>query len=60
MQQHRLGRDEWWASVKQALDDLDAEQAAAYQAESRRLGTASADGLDRGANDETLRSTLDL
>lgn len=34
---HRPGRDEWWESVREALDDLDPEQAASYQAENRRL-----------------------
>ena len=43
---HRLGRDEWWTSVRDALDDLSSEQAASYQAEVRRLDAASADGLD--------------
>lgn len=60
MQKHRLSRDEWWTSVRAALDHLDSEQVASYQAESRRLDAAAADGLDRGANDETLRSALDL
>lgn len=43
---HRLGREEWWSSVRGALDGLSDADAAAYQAESRRLGAAAADGLD--------------
>lgn len=43
---HRLGRDEWWSSVRGALDGLSDADAASYQAESRRLGAAAADGLD--------------
>lgn len=45
---HRLGRDEWWSTVHRALDNMTASDAAAYQAESRGLGGASADGLDGG------------
>ena len=45
---HRLSRDEWWTSVRDALDNLDSEQVATYQAESRLLDVASADGLDDG------------
>lgn len=45
---HRLSRDDWWTSVRDALDGLDSEQVAAYQAESRRLDAATADGLDDG------------
>lgn len=42
---HRLGREEWWSSVRDALDQLTPEDVADYQAESRRLDVASADGL---------------
>ncbi|WP_419945933.1 hypothetical protein [Candidatus Poriferisodalis sp.] len=45
---HRLSRDEWWASVRHALDDLTSEQAASYQSESCSLDAAVADGLDGG------------
>lgn len=42
---HRHSRDEWWASVHSALDDLGAAETASYQAESSRLDAAAADGL---------------
>ncbi|WP_419854458.1 hypothetical protein [Candidatus Poriferisodalis sp.] len=60
MQQHRLSRDEWWTSVRAALDHLDSEQVASYQAESRCLDAAAADGLDREAIDETLKNPLEV
>jgi hypothetical protein len=43
---HRLGRDEWWSSVRESLDGLTPSEVATYQAESGRLDAASADGLD--------------
>ena len=43
---HRLGRDEWWLSVRGALDGLSDAEAALYRAEIRRLEAAAADGLD--------------
>lgn len=43
---HRLGRDEWWREVRSALDGLTEAEVAAYQAESRGLSAATADGLD--------------
>ena len=43
---HRLSRDEWWSSVRDALDELSATEAASYQAESRGLEASAADGLD--------------
>ena len=43
---HRLGRDEWWQAARSALDGLTEAEAAAYQAESRGLSAATADGLD--------------
>ncbi len=43
---HRLGREEWWLSVRGALDDLSDAEAASYRAESRGLDAAAADGLD--------------
>ena len=43
---HRLSRDEWWSSVRGALDGLSAAEAASYRAESRGLDAAAADGLD--------------
>ena len=42
----RLERDEWWLSVRSALDGLDAEQAASYQAEQAGFDAAMTDGLD--------------
>ncbi len=42
----RLGRDEWWSSVHDALDGLSSTEVASYQAESLELGAAAADGLD--------------
>ncbi len=43
---HRLGRDEWWSSVRDALDRLTPSEVDTYQLESRLLGAASVDGLD--------------
>ena len=43
---HRLGRDEWWSSVRDALDELSPSDVADYQVESQQLDAASADGLD--------------
>ena len=43
---HRLGREEWWSSVRAALDELDDAEAASYHAESLRLDAAAPDGLD--------------
>ena len=43
---HRLGRDEWWSSVRSALDGLSAAEVASYQCESRELDAAAADGID--------------
>jgi len=43
---HRLGRDEWWSSVRDALDGLALAEVATYQVDSKQLGSASADGLD--------------
>ncbi|MDE0138823.1 MAG: hypothetical protein OXQ26_09625 [bacterium] len=42
----RLGRDEWWLSVRGALDGLAEADAVSYREESRRLEAAAADGLD--------------
>ncbi|MCY4069119.1 MAG: hypothetical protein OXE79_08465 [Acidimicrobiaceae bacterium] len=44
----RLGRDEWWLSVRCALDDLAAADTADYRTESRCLDAAAGDGLDVG------------
>ena len=41
----RLERDEWWAVVRDALDELSGFEAADNQLESQQLDTASADGL---------------
>jgi len=43
---HRLGRDDWWSSVRGALDGLTPSDVVGYQAESRQLDAASTDGLD--------------
>lgn len=43
---HRLSRDEWWSSVRGALDEMSATEAASYQAQSQELEAAAADGLD--------------
>ena len=43
---HRLGRDEWWSSVRNALDGLNPSAVADYQGESRQMDAALADGLD--------------
>ena len=42
---HRFGRDEWWSAARDALDGLSDPEAASYQAESRGLDAAAADGL---------------
>ena len=41
-----LGRDEWWSSVHEALDNMDEQEVGRYQAEAQILGVASPDGLD--------------
>ena len=41
-----LGRDEWWSSVHEALDDMGEQDVGAYLAEAKTLGAASPDGLD--------------
>ncbi len=41
-----LGRDEWWSSVHDALDNMDEQEVGGYQAEAQTLGAASLDGLD--------------
>lgn len=43
---NRLGRDEWWSSVRNALDDLTPEETSLYQAEGKALESSSTDGLD--------------
>ncbi len=43
---HRLGRDEWWSSVRGALDELTPSDTASYVTESSGLEAASMDGLD--------------
>jgi hypothetical protein len=43
---HQLGRDEWWSSVRDALDDLAPSEVDSYQNESQRLDAAAVDGLD--------------
>ena len=55
---HRLGREEWWLSVRGALDGLTGTDAVSYREEVRRLEAAADDGLR--ALDEVLRTTLGL
>ena len=43
---HRLGRDEWWSSVRGALDDMSAAEASGYESDVQQLEASSADGLD--------------
>jgi predicted transcriptional regulator len=43
---HRLGRDEWWSSVRDALDGMSPAEVASYEAEGGQLDRASVDGLD--------------
>ena len=43
---HLLGRDEWWSSVRDALDKMTPADIAGYQAESQLWDPAAADGLD--------------
>ena len=43
---HQLGREEWWSSVREALDDLVPSEVDAYQSESQRFDAAAIDGLD--------------
>lgn len=42
---HRLARDEWWGSVRQALDDLPDVEVAEYADEAEQLDRATGDGL---------------
>ncbi len=42
---HRLGRDDWWSSVRDALDDLSPTDTAGYRTESEQLDGSSSDGL---------------
>ena len=41
-----LGREEWWASVHEALDNVDEQEVGSYLAEAETLEAASLDGLD--------------
>jgi hypothetical protein len=43
---HRLGRDEWWSSVRDALDEMNPAEVADCQRDSQPLDSAAADGLD--------------
>lgn len=43
---HRLDREEWWSSVRGALDALNDAEVASYRAESGILDAAAGDGLD--------------
>jgi predicted transcriptional regulator len=45
---HRLGRDEWWASVHEALDEWTPVEVAESGEERSRLDATAADGLDEG------------
>jgi len=42
---HRLGRDEWWSSVRDALNGLNPSEVSTYQVESQQLDAAAMDGL---------------
>lgn len=42
---HRLSRDEWWATVHAALDEMSDEEAAEYRREADVLDNAASDGL---------------
>ncbi len=41
----RLGRDDWWASVHTALNDISPSAVESYENEAQRLDGASSDGL---------------
>ncbi len=43
---HRLGRDEWWSSVRGALDELGPSEVAEYQIEAQQMDSVSMDGLN--------------
>jgi len=45
---HRLGRDQWWDTVHDVLDQMTPEEVAAYQTETDRLDDAATDGLSAG------------
>lgn len=44
----RLGRDEWWESVHQAVDDLDDDEIDGYRSDTGVLDAAVRDGLAGG------------
>jgi hypothetical protein len=45
---HRLGRDQWWESVRSSLDQMTPDEAADYRAEAAQLDGIAADGLRAG------------
>ncbi len=45
---HRLGRDQWWGTVREALEQMSDDDHTGYRAEARGLDGAASDGL-RGA-----------
>lgn len=45
---HRLTRDQWWAGVHDALDQMAPEEVSDYRTESGQLEGTAADGLDAG------------
>jgi hypothetical protein len=45
---HRLTRDQWWASVHEAIDSMTTEEVGAYRAEADQLDRTAADGLRAG------------
>ena len=56
-------QDEWWTSVRDALDGLDPEQVASLRNETRELDATASDGLDEQqleAVDDALRNALAL
>ena len=42
---HRLERDDWWASVHTALDDMSPSATKSYEDETQKLDRTSPDGL---------------
>lgn len=42
---HRLGQDQWWDSVHDALGQMAPEAVTEYRAEARRLDASASDGL---------------
>ena len=45
---HRLTADQWWDTVRGALDAMPPAEVSGYQEEETRLDAAAADGLRAG------------